>query len=107
MNFLGGEKALIEGMLDSTALRHRVIAENIANTNTPNYRAKEVVWNDHLGKAVVQEREGAAIRQDGNSVDMETEQAEMQKNELVHRLFLQSMFNRVNTMRSAIRGSGG
>lgn len=107
MNYLGAEKGLIEGGLDSTALRHRVIAANIANTNTPNYRAKEVVFDRFLGKAVVQERKGAVIRQDGNSVNMETEKAEMEKNSLVHRLFLQSMFHKANVMKSAIRGTGG
>ena len=107
MNYLGVQENLIESTLDSTARRQRVLATNIANTNTPGYKAKEVAFDRFMGKAVIRERKNAHVRADGNSVNMETERAELQKNALVHRLFLQVMFAKASQMKSAIRGSGG
>ncbi len=107
MEFMGVQNALIEDTLSMTALRHRVIAGNLANINTPGYRARGVSFDEHLGKAVVKEREDVVVRQDGNTVTLETEAAEMRKNALVHRLFLQAMNKNANMMRSAIRGRSG
>ena len=37
--------------LDLSRLRHKVIAKNIANVNTPGYLSKEVEFNDILNQA--------------------------------------------------------
>jgi flagellar basal-body rod protein FlgB len=47
-------------VLDLRAAQHRVISSNIANEETPGYRAKEVNFKDTL----------AAVRQDAKSVTM-------------------------------------
>jgi len=43
---------LLEQTLDLRAARHRVIASNIANEETPGYRAKELHFLDALASAV-------------------------------------------------------
>src|SRR5687767_5758622 len=37
-----GNAPLLEHMLKFTAARHRLIAENVVNVNTPNYRQKDL-----------------------------------------------------------------
>ncbi|MGE5397834.1 MAG: flagellar basal body rod protein FlgB [Chitinophagales bacterium] len=38
--------------LDGAALRQKVIANNLANADTPNYKAMEVTFEDELKKAI-------------------------------------------------------
>ncbi len=67
---------------DSLALRQRVIANNIANINTPNFQATRVQFEDELARQV--ERGNGAVqatqklsleptRLDGNNVNLDTE----------------------------------
>lgn len=44
--------AALASALDGLALRQRTIANNIANVNTPNYRAKRVAFEDALAASV-------------------------------------------------------
>jgi len=106
MDMLGSGAASIQSFLDLAADRHRVIQENLANINTPGYRAKNVSFDQQLGRAMVTEREGINPRQDGNTVVPEIENAELRKNQLVYRLFLQAMTHRTRMARSAIAGRG-
>ena len=39
--------------LDATTLRHAVIAQNIANVNTPNYKSKRVDFEDTFARALL------------------------------------------------------
>jgi flagellar basal-body rod protein FlgB len=68
--------------LDGLALRQQTIAQNIANVNTPNYRAKVVSFEQALSTSV-QSGDGTAVattttsdaptQQNGNNVSMDTE----------------------------------
>ncbi len=68
--------------LDSLSLRQRVIADNIANVQTPGYQAKRVQFEDAL-KSAVADGSGRAranigvslepTREDGNNVNLDTE----------------------------------
>jgi len=42
---------LLEKMLDVSSVKHKVIANNIANVNTPGYKKMEVSFADQLEKA--------------------------------------------------------
>ena len=55
-----GSVELMGAVLDLRAAQHRVISSNIANEETPGYRAKEIHFKDTL----------AAVRQDAKSVTM-------------------------------------
>ena len=46
--FGGATRQLAYKSLDATALRNRVIAENLANVGTPGYQRKEVSFEDQL-----------------------------------------------------------
>jgi flagellar basal-body rod protein FlgB len=104
MDLLGEVTAEIQAMLDLGARRQRVIAANIANVNTPGYRAKDLRFDEHLKRAVIAERKGVAPREDGNTVVMEVESAEMRKNALAYRIYLASLQHQVRMARMAITG---
>jgi flagellar basal-body rod protein FlgB len=47
---------LVQKSLDAAALQHKVIANNLANVDTPGFKRSEVVFGESLKKAI-QERE--------------------------------------------------
>jgi flagellar basal-body rod protein FlgB len=50
---------LVQRALDASALSHNVIANNIANVDTPGFKRSEVVFNEQLKSAL-------AVRQDSS-----------------------------------------
>lgn len=87
---------MIQGLgqaLDLYEARHRVLAENVANAETPGYRARDLDFGSALTRAFessdgshdTEEAEPiidarATIKIDGNSVDVDTEMARMSQN---------------------------
>jgi flagellar basal-body rod protein FlgB len=105
-------------LLDAAAIRHRVIAQNVANVNTPGYKRREVVFETDLAKALatpdalatarvhprVAFTEGLPERVDGNNVDIDREMNELTKNALLYQAATQIIANRVSQLRAAIAG---
>jgi flagellar basal-body rod protein FlgB len=87
---------MIEGIgqaLDLYQARHRVLAENVANAETPGYRARDLDFGSALARAFEPTEEprtaegaeptvdaGATLKIDGNSVDLDTEMARLSEN---------------------------
>ena len=66
---------LLARPLDASSLLHRVIAQNVADVNTPGYHRREVSFEDALAqllevKPVVVEKADGSARSDGNNVDI-------------------------------------
>lgn len=107
---------LLAQVLDASAMRHRVIAQNIANVNTPGYRRLAVEFENDLAKALaapdgdvahVKPRvviEDGPERVDGNTVDIDREMGALSKNSLLYQAAAQIITSRVASMRSAIAG---
>jgi len=103
----------IQKMLDFYALRHRVIAGNIANAQVSGYRAREVTFDKELVEAIRSGDTAAvsaaefAVRETpaGGPVNPEKEMAGMVKNALLFETFSQIAAARFRLMRSAISGS--
>lgn len=87
-----------------------VTSQNIANVNTPGYKAKEVVGfaetmlevdgseQDNLTR----EKTGLSTRLDGNNVDIDKEIGGLKRNSLVHNVYTQILVSKIRQMRSAI-----
>lgn len=103
-------------LLDAAALRQRVIAQNVANVNTPGYKRREVVFETSLAKVLASPGAAAHVepkvvvtednpeRVDGNTVDIDREMNEMNKNALLYQAAAQIIANRVASLRAAIAG---
>jgi flagellar basal-body rod protein FlgB len=105
----------LERSLDIRARKHEVIISNIANVDTPNYKAFELIVEDELANmesnknlknlikthplhlsaeyqhdnnfttSRLQLSEEVSLRGDGNTVNMEKEMAELAENNIMYR----------------------
>lgn len=109
----------LEVALRGTSLRQQAIAQNIANVNTPGYRRQDVSFEDALGSALrANDRRGvaltgqggiqiradasAAVRADGNSVDMDSEAAGQARNGLQYEALVAVAKARTTIIQTAI-----
>lgn len=109
---------MLAKLLDVADLRHRVLANNVANVNTPEYRQLDVSFEDAFAQALnrgsiqqatrlnplLVEGLGGATRVDGNNVDIDMEMSRLTKNTLLYRTFAQLLATELSTMRTAISG---
>jgi flagellar basal-body rod protein FlgB len=115
----------VERMLDITARRQQALASNIANLDTPGYKAKDVAFQQELSSSMqlattdpshltasstasstqLVETEGK-VKQNGNNVDLERETTEMTKNGLQYIMLTQFMSSAVKTLRYSISEGG-
>lgn len=111
-------------VMDFSVAQRDTISNNIANQNTPEYKAQRVRWNDTLNGSndlkrtnekhlaingvnrpfLTQIDNNAEVNSDGNSVDMNKEIVEMMKNNQIFSISVQAL-NSHRTAKSAARGS--
>ena len=108
----------LQKMLDAASLRHRVIANNVANANTPGYQRREVSFSEQLAKAAstgdlaalrtarptVVRSDAPALRSDGNNVSLERELADLMKNTLLYNTCTHLLSLRLASYKAAISG---
>lgn len=116
--------ALLEKMLDVSSIKHKVIANNIANVNTPGYKKMDVSFADQLQKAlnessvnkfdalqpkivISKENTSESVRNDGNNVDMDKEVSSLVKNTLSYNIYTQLLSKKFEGIKSAIENSRG
>jgi flagellar basal-body rod protein FlgB len=117
--FLNTERIqLLSRLLDVASMRQDVIAQNVANLNTPGYTTQEVNFEDALKDALapgsamkmgdvapqVVDGTGGMTRADGNNVDVDLEMTRLQKNAIYFQIYAQMLANDLAEFRSAIRG---
>lgn len=111
---------------DASWIRNEVIANNIANNDTPDYKRQDVVFESYLQKAlsgdgnldnkvanmnlgklnatVYTDLKELSYRYDGNNVDISTETANLAENQIRYYTLLDSMtqeFSRIKTALTA------
>lgn len=109
-------------MLDAVVLRHEAIASNIANVETPGYRRVDVgkdfftQLNRELtgpGKGkdfgrltpnIQVDGSAQAVRPDGNTVRLEAELLEMNRNALAHEFLTEVVSRNLKQLKLAITG---
>jgi len=92
--------------------RMAMLASNIANAATPNYKARDMDFAQALRQASDGESIESAIAYrvplqpslDGNTVEMSTEQTAFAENALAYRSSLSFLQGRVGTMMRALKG---
>lgn len=108
-------------MLDAVVLRHEAIASNIANVETPGYRRLDVGKDffTELTRELKGEQGGdpsrltprlqidpdaTAIRPDGNTVKLEDELLELNRNALAHEFASEVVSRSIKQLKLAITG---
>lgn len=109
---------ILESLLDYSALKHKVIGQNIANANTKNYKRKEVEFKDLLNEGIqnlsgsasnssqleVKDDEDTVLNSQGNNVDVNREMADMAENSIMFRFASKKLNGYYRTLQSVIRG---
>lgn len=114
---------VLDKAANASWIRNSVLANNIANVDTPNYKRKDVQFESYLMEAVAGGDslddnianldldcinpttyvDGAyAYRMDGNDVDIDTESAELAKNQLRYYTLLDSMSQEFSRIKSVL-----
>ena len=130
---MGPVDMVVSKSLDAAALAQRVLADNVANVNTPYFKRSEVLFEDqlqaalgsrpsamtlthpkHIGDAprmtleelnpVVVTRRDTNLRNDRNNVDVEQEMAKLAKINLVYRSLLTYEKSRMDMLKTVIEG---
>ncbi|MCC6347542.1 MAG: flagellar basal body rod protein FlgB [Nitrospirales bacterium] len=109
---------LLERMLDIAAFRQRILASNIANSETPGYRARDISFQNELEKAKTAfEVEGRESRQayevyepvdtmpsqDDNTVNLDMEMAKVAENTLIYNTATQLIGMKVRMLKDILR----
>ncbi len=105
-------------MMDVTALRHRVLANNLANADTPRFTRQDVKFKDLLANAVetgnatkiakvqpeIVQDTVSGYRPDGNNVSIQREMGEITENSLIYQFSGSAITRKYAIMRKAISG---
>lgn len=104
----------IETALDAVSLRQQISANNIANMNTPGFKASRVEFEANLSRAMAtgdpsRSRASVVAAQtaespDGNTVNMADEQAILVKSGLHFDALVHALNYKFSTLRTAIQG---
>lgn len=105
---------ILEKLLDVTAYRQRILTSNIANADTPGYRAKDIDFQRELDSAMKSDSKTMSYtiyepmttlpNRDSNTVNIEVEMAKIAENSLTYTAATQLLTMKLRMMKSAIRG---
>jgi flagellar basal-body rod protein FlgB len=114
---------ILERMVQTADIRQKVIASNIANSDTPGFKAKDVKFNNLLGKEMKlsatnpkhigggkageissrTEVEDNLSWEDRNNVELNVEVAKMTENALLHDTAVTILSSKIRMFKNAIR----
>ena len=109
--------ARLAQLMDVASLKARVHASNLANQNTPGYKAREVAFDaafqdalaqgeDTIGiESVIQEQAGLGTDNDGNTVSTERETLGQAQNQTLYNAYLAMMQGKKKLLSIAITQS--
>ena len=118
---------LLKKSMDASALRSKVIANNVANINTSGYKKFYVTFEDTLKDSMgantmktdnnkhmqaggessditVQRDESSSMRQDGNNVDIDLEMTNQAANTLMYNALVKQVSSKLSLTSYIIRG---
>jgi flagellar basal-body rod protein FlgB len=135
MPYIGEEVTqigILSKALDGLWMRNQVISDNVANVDTPGFKASKVAFEDALKDALddnvlkgkvtnikhipigtssvgnvqpqVLQSQNTSMRMDGNNVDIDLEMADLAKTTIAYNAVIQKMTKEFQMLRSAING---
>lgn len=118
MNVSDNNLVLLSKLLDLTSAQNKVLANNIANANTPGFGKYEVSFQEELQKAVKSKdinkikdiKESITLssdestKKDGNNVDLDKELVTFYQTTDRHNIYLEILAKKFKGMIAAIDG---
>ncbi|ENH98245.1 flagellar basal body rod protein FlgB [Gracilibacillus halophilus YIM-C55.5] len=129
MSFFGNTIQTLEQSMDYASLKNRTISNNISNVDTPNYKAKQVQFQDVLNNEMntsfqskqtnprhlafgqsnensfrVTTDQSTQYNHNGNNVDIDKEMSELAKNQIYYQALTNRINGKFNSLQSVIRG---
>ena len=103
-------------LMDTALVRQQVHAANLANQNTPGYRAREVAFEDAFNEALdgqgldramslapeIRQADATMVQPDGNDVSSEREVAALARNQLLYNTYAQLTRGKMKLLNTAM-----
>ncbi|WP_042144844.1 flagellar basal body rod protein FlgB [Paucisalibacillus sp. EB02] len=129
MNLFSGTINTLQQSLNYSSIKNQTIASNIANVDTPNYKAKDVVFKDilqnelssslaakktnprhlpfdqeHRSSYQIVQRNNTTFNHNGNNVDIDKEMAELAQNQIYYQSLVDRINGKFNSLQTVIKG---
>ena len=127
MNLFSSTISTLERAINQSNTKQKVISNNIANVDTPNYKAQEVKFGNSLGDEMqklsakkttskhiefgttsssyqVVSKNNTSYQHNGNNVDIDKEMTEMAKNQIQYNALVERLSSKFNSLKTVIKG---
>jgi flagellar basal-body rod protein FlgB len=122
MNLIGGSLDVLRQAAAFALRRHELLAQNVANADTPGFRARDLAFSRELSIAQqtaalpadavgapaldlrMVENPDPVVRDDGNTVELDRQMARIAQNTVYHNTVVQLMTAHLRNLRTAING---
>ncbi|MBB6452930.1 flagellar basal-body rod protein FlgB [Salirhabdus euzebyi] len=128
MSLFSGTIQTLEQSLDYASMKNKTISNNIANIDTPNYKAKDVAFKNVLQTASTSfeakrthpkhiafsqtnlstfyevARPNTTYNHNGNNVDVDMEMTELAKNQIYYQALVDRISGKFGSLETVIRG---
>jgi flagellar basal-body rod protein FlgB len=127
MKLFSGTINTLENSLKYSTIKQNAIAQNIANVDTANYKAKEVLKpfqtelktamkaqrtdarhfnfsNSQASSGIVVTRPNSQYNHNGNSVDIDKEMSELAENQIYYNALIDRINGKFNSLKTVISG---
>ena len=118
----------LSNALNYSSLKQKVISQNIANVDTPNYKAKDVsfknIYQNEFNQSFttnrtdprhidfssnsdspeIVARQNVEYNNNGNSVDLDQEMSELATNQIYYDALVEQLNSKFSTLQNVIRG---
>lgn len=129
MKLFSNTISTLENALNYSSTKQKVIAQNISNADTPNYKSKEVSFKSALQSAMdhpmttrktdarhfdlkgstssgvtIRTNQSTSYNNNGNNVDIDKEMSELATNQIYYNALVERINGKFQTLQSVIRG---
>jgi flagellar basal-body rod protein FlgB len=128
MKLFSGTISTLEQGLNYSSTKQKVISQNIANVDTPNYKAMDVSFKNVLqnelhtsinakrtnqrhfdfksgsNQSITISRNNVQYNQNGNSVDLDKEMSDLATNQIYYNALIERINGKFSTLQNVIRG---
>ncbi|NBJ68409.1 MULTISPECIES: flagellar basal body rod protein FlgB [Clostridia] len=130
MSLFSGTIQTLEQSLNYASTKNRAISSNLANLDTPNYKAKDVTFKNYLLKELSQplqakrtnskhfgfhgeaqpagfktiRQHATSYQHNGNNVDVDKEMADLAKNQIYYQALVDRINGKFGSLQTALKG---